>query len=296
MSANLLGIYEIIEKKLHKHSFTAGKPKTINYGIQFEIFKDEWQSVIRIFEKKNGKINIDFSPLKGEKAAAVRSIIEDKKDIAEDSIAIKYPYIGTDESGKGDTFGPVTAAGVLLDEAQQKILFKAGVKDSKENDDETNLRLAEIIKDVCKGSYEITVIMPEEYNKLYEEHKNMNTILAGLHTGIIKKLAAKDNCHMAIVDQFADDRLIGKNFATDNIKLYHTTGGEKYTAVAAASILARGAYLDGLKSLSGKYGIQLPKGSSEHVFRVIEELKKRNLLDKINMIAKTHFANLKAVL
>ncbi len=32
------------------------------------------------------------------------------------------PYIGTDESGKGDFFGPLVVAGVLLDEKNRKFL------------------------------------------------------------------------------------------------------------------------------------------------------------------------------
>ncbi len=292
MAANLNGIYEIISKKLLKHSFIVSPVKNINYGIQFEISKDEWSSVLRIFAKKTGQIKIDYSPLKGEKAEAVRAIIEDRP-VTEDSIVITYPYIGTDESGKGDSFGPVAAAGVLLDEKSQKSLFESGVKDSKENDDETNLRLTDLIKKTCKGSFEIMVIMPEQYNISYAQHKNMNTILALLHTSIIKKLAAKKGCSMAIVDQFADSRLIGKNFIDGSIKVHHTTGGEKYTAVAAASILARGAFLDGLKQLSDEYGVELPKGSGTNVAATLLNLKKRGLADKLNMVAKLHFSSVK---
>jgi ribonuclease HIII len=284
MTAGLRGIYEIILKKLLRYDFVVSAPAEINYGIQFEIRKQEWRSMMRIYEKKNGKINIDYSALKGEKADAVKSII------------VVYPYIGTDESGKGDTFGPLAIAGVLLNEPQQKILAAAGVKDSKENSDEINLRLADVIKENCGNSIEVMTIMPEQYNELYAAHKNVNTILAGAHSSIIKKLASNGNCSMAIIDQFADSSLISKNFGDDEIKLYHTTGGEKYTAVAAASILARKAFLDGLKTLSERFGIELPKGSSENAAFAIETIKKRNIADKMHLMAKTHFANVKAAL
>jgi ribonuclease HIII len=296
MTAGLRGIYEIILKKLLRYDFVVSAPAEINYGIQFEIRKQEWRSMMRIYEKKNGKINIDYSALKGEKADAVKSIIEGKKTIAEESISVVYPYIGTDESGKGDTFGPLAIAGVLLNEPQQKILAAAGVKDSKENSDEINLRLADVIKENCGNSIEVMTIMPEQYNELYAAHKNVNTILAGAHSSIIKKLASNGNCSMAIIDQFADSSLISKNFGDDEIKLYHTTGGEKYTAVAAASILARKAFLDGLKTLSERFGIELPKGSSENAAFAIETIKKRNIADKMHLMAKTHFANVKAAL
>jgi ribonuclease HIII len=296
MTAGLLGIYKIILKKLLRHSFTVSAAAEINYGIQFEVRKEEWRSIIRVYEKKNGTINIDYSALKGEKADAVKSIIEGKKTIAEESISIVYPYIGTDESGKGDTFGPLTIAGVSLNQPQQKILAAAGVRDSKENSDDINLSLADVIKEKCGNSIEVVTIMPEQYNELYAAHKNVNTILAGAHSSIIKKLASNGDCSMAIIDQFADSSLISKNFVNDKIKLYHTTGGEKYTAVAAASILARKAFLDGLKILSERFGIELPKGSAETAAFAIETIKKRNIADKMYLMAKTHFANVKAAL
>lgn len=41
------------------------------------------------------------------------------------------PHIGTDESGKGDFFGPLVIAGVLVDEENAKHFLDLGIKDSK---------------------------------------------------------------------------------------------------------------------------------------------------------------------
>jgi ribonuclease HIII len=296
MTAGLQGTYEMIKEKLLRHSFIVSAPSTINYGMQFEITKDLWSSVLRVYENKKGRITVDYFTLKGEKAAAVRSIIEDKKVIEEESIVLIYPYIGTDESGKGDTFGPLSVAGVIIDEAKERVLFKDGIKDSKENSDETNLRLAGVVKEVCEGAFEIITVMPEQYNELYKKNKNMNTLLAGLHTDVIKKLRVRGDCAMAIVDQFADSSLVSKNFDDDGFKLHHTTGGEKYTAVAAASILARAAFLEGLKELSERFKIELPKGSSESVARTVGTVMGKNMADKMHLMAKMNFANLKAAI
>ena len=296
MSTVLQGIYELIKKKLTRHSFSVSPITKINYGIQFEISKDMWESKLRIYEKKNGVLKIDYSPLKGEKAEAVRSIIEDREVIAEESITLAYPYIGTDESGKGDTFGPLTVAGVALGLEQERLLADAGVCDSKMNDDEANLLLAGVIRRECPSSFHVLTLMPEQYNLLYSQFGNLNPMLAGLHTEIIQTLIIRHNCPVAIVDQFADSRLITKHFENKKIKLYHTTGGEKYTAVAAASILAREAFLKGLKELSQAYGVDLPKGSGEHAARAMEKIKGKKLTGKMHMMAKTHFSNVKAVL
>ena len=82
----------------------------------------------------------------------------------------------------------------------------------------------------------------------------------------------------------------------ENPDVVYRTEKEKYTAVAAASILARKAFLDGLKTLSERFGIELPKGSSENAAFAIETIKKRNIADKMHLMAKTHFANVKAAL
>lgn len=293
MSQALQGIHEIIKKKLNRYDFDVSEIKLINYGMQFEISKGQWKSTMRVYQKKDGKIKMDYSALKGEKAAAVISIIEGKKIAEEGEIEICYPYIGTDESGKGDTFGPLTVAGVMLAEKAERELLKAGVKDSKKNTDEVNTALAAVIKDVCAGSYRIVAVMPKEYNALYEKYKNINRLLAGVHAEIINKLADDGACRLVIVDQFADASLVKDKVKEGGFKLIHTAGAEKYTAVAAASILARAAYLEGLKELSDRFKINLPKGSSAETGRVIQKLKKSNMGKVLNEIAKMNFSNVK---
>lgn len=293
MSQALQGIHEIIKKKLNRYDFYVSEIKLINYGMQFEISKGQWKSTMRVYQKKDGKIKMDYSALKGEKAAAVISIIEGKKIAEEGAIEISYPYIGTDESGKGDTFGPLTVAGVRLAEEAEKELLKAGVKDSKKNTDEVNTALAAVIKDVCGGNYRVISLMPKEYNKMYEKYKNINTLLAGVHAEIINKLSEDAACGLVIVDQFADGSLVKDKVKEGGYKLFHTAEAEKYTAVAAASILARAAYLEGLKELSARFKINLPKGSSAETGRVIQEIKKRDSGKILSEIAKMNFSNVK---
>jgi ribonuclease HIII len=55
-------------------------------------------------------------------------------------------HIGTDESGKGDYFGPIVIAGVFLPEGQEDVLREFGVKDSKRTSDGRARELAETIK------------------------------------------------------------------------------------------------------------------------------------------------------
>ena len=74
-------------------------------------------------------------------------------------------WIGSDESGKGDYFGPLVVAGVLIDNDIAKSLGKLGVKDSKRLSDNSISKLANEINKFCRCS--VVPIGPERYNELY---------------------------------------------------------------------------------------------------------------------------------
>ena len=59
---------------------------------------------------------------------------------------IPVNHIGTDESGKGDFFGPLVIAGVLVDEKNAEKFHQLGIKDSKKLSDKKMLSLAVEIK------------------------------------------------------------------------------------------------------------------------------------------------------
>ena len=58
--------------------------------------------------------------------------------------------IGVDESGKGDYFGYLVIAGVIVDEEKEKKLVAMRVKDSKKLLDSAVSRLARDIKKICR--------------------------------------------------------------------------------------------------------------------------------------------------
>lgn len=74
-------------------------------------------------------------------------------------------HIGTDESGKGDFFGPLVIAGVLADEKMAQYFLDLGIKDSKKLSDKKMLTLAGEIKKVAPHS--IIAISNSKYNELY---------------------------------------------------------------------------------------------------------------------------------
>jgi len=210
---------------------------------------------------------------------------------------MKQPYlfgeeqgrIGTDESGKGDYFGPLVTAGVFLPEGQDVVMQELGVRDSKKISDKRVREIAENIKTGYKHS--IVAIGPEKYNDLYSKFRNLNRLLAWAHSRVIENILEEVPCSLAITDQFGDKAFVLNALMKKgrNIELIQKTHAEEDMAVAAASILARAEFLKRLFFLSKEIGLDLPKGSSSRSDDAGLELVKRDGPQVLNLVAKTHF-------
>ena len=200
-----------------------------------------------------------------------------------------YPHIGIDESGKGDFFGPLVIAGVLLDENGAKTLQEAGVCDSKKMNDKKILELENLIKEV--STFDIIAISPSKYNELYDKFKNLNRLLAWGHSTVLENILAKKPCNTAISDKFADEKVILSALKErgKNIQLIQQTKAESATAVAAASVLARGEFVKRISRLASEYEINLPKGASNLVLEQGKKFMTKFGQGEFKNIAKLHF-------
>ncbi|MBN1223208.1 MAG: ribonuclease HIII [Candidatus Aminicenantes bacterium] len=198
-------------------------------------------------------------------------------------------HIGTDESGKGDYFGPLTVAGVFLPDGQEEVLRELGVKDSKRISDGKVRKLAELIKNGY--SHSIVAIGPEKYNELYLKLRNLNRILAWAHSRAIENILEDVPCSLAVTDQFGDKAFVINALMKRgrDIELIQKPKAEEDTAVAAASILARAEFLKRLYFLSKDAGVDLPKGSSPLAEEAGVELVRQRGFDALNKYAKKHF-------
>lgn len=207
---------------------------------------------------------------------------------------VPFPYIGTDESGKGDYFGPMVVAGVLIDELTAPKLEALGVKDSKLLTDKRCRELAAHIREICRGRYEEVEILPERYNDLYErfrnEGKNLNHLLAWGHARAIENLLGRSSCTHAVADQFGNEHYIDSKLMEQGkrLQLIQVPKGERYLAVAAASILARDRFLACLEKLSQEYGVALPKGASETVLETAKAIVQARGIPSLQKVAKLH--------
>lgn len=199
------------------------------------------------------------------------------------------PHIGLDEAGKGDYFGPLCIGAVFADSEGILKLHQMGVKDSKRFSDESILKLARKIRAVYP--YVVIRLFPQKYNELYSRFKNLNRLLGWAHAAALGDLSTKTNCQKAILDQFAEKHVVESALQQKriNVELEQKIHGEEDLVVAAASILARAGFLEGMEKLSQEYGILLPKGASSTVIETGIKMAEKYGVEILEKIAKTHF-------
>ena len=203
------------------------------------------------------------------------------------------PHFGIDESGKGDFFGPLVIAGVFTDRAVAQTFLQNGIQDSKRIGSDTRIRaLAKIIRKTPGVVFDVVLIGPERYNDLYEKFANLNRLLGWGHARVIENLLAKrPDCPHALSDKFADAQVIEKALLQhgQQIKLEQRTKAESDLAVAAASIMAREAFIDWLERTGKRVGLQLPRGVSAPVKEAARQIVEREGPEALRRYAKTHF-------
>ena len=210
------------------------------------------------------------------------------------------PHIGVDESGKGDFFGPLVIAGAYTDKAITEQMREIGVKDSKMiTTDKRILELGREIRKLLGHRFTLIQIGPAKYNQLYSKMRSVNTLLAWGHARAIENmLDILPDCPRAISDQFGSKEqvqraLMGKGRKIELVQMHRA---EADLAVAAASILAREAFILGLQRLGEECGVKLPKGASDLVQSAAVELIRKQSPRILLSTAKCHFRTTDSVL
>ena len=215
------------------------------------------------------------------------------------------PHIGTDEAGKGDFFGPLVTAGVYVDGRTAQVLRTLGVRDSKLVSDRELRGLASNIRQVVEDEKRAVIIVaPKRYNELYKqmrsEGKNLNTLLAWAHTRAIEDLIGHGlRPEFILSDQFGDKRYIESRLMVDTrlsgVPVLQMHRAEADVAVAAASILARDAFLGWLEQAGKTLGLTVPKGASLKVIETGKLLVSRLGADALKDYAKVSFKTMNQI-
>ena len=206
------------------------------------------------------------------------------------------PRIGIDEAGKGDFFGPLCIAGVYANEEQIQKLIEIGATDSKKISDKKILVLASQIRSLVPHS--VVKLFPAKYNELYGKFKNLNSLLAWGHATAIEELVEETHCKKVIIDQFASEHVVENALKRKHmqVELTQRHRGEEDPIVAAASILARCAFVDGIEALGKMVDMTLPKGASAQVIAAGKQLVNKHGEPILAKVGKLHFKTREVIL
>jgi ribonuclease HIII len=205
----------------------------------------------------------------------------------------EYDYeLGSDEAGKGESFGPLVTVCVALKSEQITELRTIGVKDSKQLSPREIVRIAEEIKK-RRIVYRKIILQPEVYNskikELKRENKNLNELLAWTHARVIQNTldTLNYNSVKVVIDKFDVEKTCKRLSKLDKnkIKIIQKSRGESEIPVAVASILAKSFFEQEVTLLCTRYGINFRKINPAEIPKAI-----------IDKVYKTHFKNISKLL
>lgn len=201
-------------------------------------------------------------------------------------------YIGSDEVGNGSYFGGIVTASVLIrDQADVDFLLELGVRDSKKISDKKIRAMAPEIKD--KLEYAISEAIPAQYNQAIASGLHIKEIMAILHNDAIGKVSAT-NPDFVLIDEFASEskysdylEASNKTIAYSDRLRFEKKAESKYLAVAAASILARDAFLTQIETMSDFLHMPIKQGVTAKVKEQIAQLMRMEI--DLTQYAKVDF-------
>ena len=289
------------------------KEKDINYGHQLVVELCQAKLTLNIYNGKKGLTYVFSGDSALEKK--VRELLGEGKPTsgsrdgfadygdgiapAADADALpRGKWAGSDESGKGDFFGPLVVSAVVVDDSTAAKLAAAGVKDCKLLSDKKILELEETIK-ANVIDFSVLELKPKFYNLRYkqvlDQGGKLNQLLGFGHVAALSQVLERNaDCHAALIDQFTTStvnvRELSKRFPQCIVK--QQPKAESNLAVAAASVLARARFLRTMAELAQAAGeAALPKGGGESATACARRLSaKLGKAELVNYV-KLHFAN-----
>ncbi|UII55121.1 ribonuclease HIII [Cytobacillus spongiae] len=205
--------------------------------------------------------------------------------------------VGSDEVGTGDYFGPITVVAAYVNKENIALLKELGVKDSKNLTDEKIVHIAKQIKDIVPHS--LLTLHNEKYNELQQSGMSQGKLKALLHNQAINHVLNKiapEQPEGILIDQFAKEDIYfnylkgQKNVRKQNV-FFSTKAEGIHLSVAAASILARYAFVRHFEKLSDRAGFTLPKGAGSQVDEAAARLIRQKGESILPSFVKLHFAN-----
>lgn len=309
MDRTLAQKIESLESYFREHDLTYDR-KEIPYGVRFTIFGGGVQ--INLYHGKKGFTYVvqgKDQEAKLQMQQELDLIFSENPSSSDDprifSKTYDFAYMGSDESGKGDYFGPIVCVGVAIEAGQEKILMSVGVQDSKKLSDSRIEKIAPKLFALGQDHISIVQLNPSRYNQLYEsfrsQGKGLNELLAWMHAKVIDNLMANNlGLKMALVDQFANEivmqKACKKSIEEYQFVLNQRTKAEENFAVAAASIIARDRLLKWHHQQKQILGFELPRGAGILTRQAAQKLASLKGNSSLSEFCKLHFKTTSEVL
>ncbi len=275
---SLPGAQEVVEKNcLYRLDFDLGKKKKI-------VVKQYHTGTIVLSGREDSSL---FTKLAGIIARGDAFAPAQAGDF-------EQPWVGVDEAGKGDYFGPLVVAAVFLNAAALPFIREAGVRDSKLLSDTKVLEIAEKLETRFGKSIEVLELSPIQYNKLInsfrDEGKTLNDLLAWAASTAIKNMRKRKPFSRVVVDKFARESYLDRRLSREKgLDVKQIPRGEADPAVAAASIMARARFLTRLADLGKCFGLKLPKGAASVTVEAGRRFIEKHGRERLPEVAKIHF-------
>jgi ribonuclease HIII len=253
---------------------------------------------------KSGKVLFQGKDGETEAAKWGTAAAPASKKTAAPSIASHLPrnigeisIIGSDEVGTGDFFGPITVVAAYVRRQDIPVLKELGVQDSKNLKDD---KITEIAKQlVTFVPHSLLTLHNDKYNQMQMKGMSQGKMKALLHNQAINHVLEKiapEKPEAILIDQFAKEEIYyahlrgQKNIMRENV-LFSTKAEGIHLGVAAASMIARYAFVRHFESLSKRAGFTIPKGAGAAVDKAAARLIQEKGIDVLPEFVKLHFAN-----
>ena len=207
-----------------------------------------------------------------------------------------WSVIGSDEVGNGSYFGPLSVVAAYVDQSQLPLLKELGVRDSKDMKDAEIITVAKDL--ITFLPYSLLNVMPQKYNAIQPTmtQGKMKAVLHNQALGHVMMKIKPITPDAILIDQFELPATYFKHIQDQPQKIkdavyFQTKGEGHHLAVAAASIIARYAFLKSLDELTAEAKLKIPSGAGSNVDLVAAKLLKRGGLSLLGKYAKLHFAN-----
>jgi ribonuclease HIII len=274
----------------------------IDYGWQLRLNNGEHSAVLNLYYSAKKGVSKVLAGKENPLKAQLHQLLQQNSESGAASFHTWERWIGSDEAGKGDYFGPLVVAAFAMEREMEADLRSLGVMDSKRLADYSIKNIAHSLYERYPKNISCVVIKPLRYNEIIADMQtrgeNLNDLLAWQHgKAIMELLEQVPNIRGILVDRFSHGKKVWKLLSGKEIGIpvEERVKAESDFAVAAASIIARYQFLQAKASMNQRYGIKFPLGSGKNVLEPARAFADKFGWERLAEVAKLHFVTSREV-